>query len=52
MTDLKPWQRQLPDEEREQYLHRVARSCYRCGHRENDLDALADHEDRCAGSDG
>lgn len=51
MTDLKPWQRQLPDEEREQYLRRVTHSCYRCGHRENDLDALADHEDRCAGSE-
>lgn len=47
--DLKPWQHQLPDEDRSQFLHRVTHSCYRCGHWDNDLEALAEHEDRCGG---
>jgi hypothetical protein len=48
MTDLKPWQHQQPDEGRANFLNRLMHSCYRCGHRENDLGALAKHEDRCA----
>ncbi|WP_447001955.1 hypothetical protein ACRAKI_19620 [Saccharothrix isguenensis] len=51
MTDLKPWQHQQPNEERAQFLSRLAHSCYRCGRRENDLGALAEHEDRCTGGD-
>jgi ribosomal protein S27AE len=51
MNDLKPWQRPLPDEERVQFLNRLTHSCYRCGHQEDDLGALAEHEDRCAGGE-
>lgn len=37
---LKPWM-SLPDA----HFH-----CWRCGHRDEDLDALARHEDECEGS--
>ncbi|WP_170231863.1 hypothetical protein [Saccharothrix saharensis] len=49
MGDLEPRQRRLPGEEREGVTRRLTHSCYRCGHRDGDLDALAEHEDQCAG---
>lgn len=44
---MKPWHRRRPGETEADLAHRLAHSCYRCGHQMGDLRELDRHEDGC-----
>lgn len=45
----RPWMVQRDGETKEQFEHRVANSCYRCGVYLPGADVLNAHEDQCTG---
>lgn len=48
-TATRPHMKRREGETEDQWLHRLAHSCYRCGHYEADLHVLRDHEDSHGG---